>query len=71
MLSSPFEIRRVDVPVFMRDDIREARDRAVSKQTTLFPFAKEALSESLSAASDNAGMCGGSVSTASATAQSV
>lgn len=56
VLSSPFEIRKVDVPVFMRDDIREARDRAVSEKTTLFPFSKEALSESLSAASDNAGL---------------
>ena len=56
VLSSPFEIRKVDVPVFMRADIREARDRAVSEKTTLFPFSKEALSESLSAASDNAGL---------------
>lgn len=40
----------------MRDDVLEARDRAVSAKTTLFPLSKEALSESLSAASDNAGL---------------
>ena len=40
----------------MRADIREARNRAVNAKTTLFPFSKETLSESLSAAADNAGL---------------
>lgn len=53
VLSSPFETRRVDVPIFMREDIRDAREKAILRKTTLFPYDKHTLSTMLSAATDN------------------
>lgn len=54
VLSSPFERRKVDIPIFMQEDIRDARDKAIAGRTTLFPYSDTALSTALSAAADDA-----------------